>query len=194
MIKLDIVIGPMYSGKSSYLINKINISVVKRENILVINHISDTRYNDNKITNHNNIAIDAVLFTKLNEIFEYIKTNNINLDELNHIYIDEAQFFPDLEETIIELIEQYTNFENNKTFNKTLNITCVGLDGDFQQNVFNEGQLLKLISKADTITKLYSKCYKCGKQASFTKRISTNKAQFLVGSKDDYVASCYIHK
>jgi thymidine kinase len=194
MIKLDIVIGPMYSGKSSYLINKINISVVKRENILVINHISDTRYNDNKITNHNNISTDAILFTKLNEIFEYIKINNINLDELNHIYIDEAQFFPDLEETIMKLIEQYTNFENNKTFNKILNITCVGLDGDFQQNVFNEGQLLKLISKADTITKLYSKCYKCGKQASFTKRISTNKDQFLIGSTNDYVASCYIHK
>jgi thymidine kinase len=189
MSELNVVIGPMYSGKSSYLIRKINNSILNKEHIIVINHISDTRYNQNKITNHNNISTDAVLLTNLKNIYIYIKNNSINLEDIDHIYIDEAQFFTDLEEVVSELINKSTNFKNNK-----LKITCVGLDGDFQQTVFNEGQLLKLISKATTVTKLFSKCYKCGKQAPFTSRLIDKTDQILIGSKDVYVASCYIHK
>tara|TARA_B110000967_G_C18683878_1_gene459510 strand:- start:109 stop:693 length:585 start_codon:yes stop_codon:yes gene_type:complete len=189
MSELNVVIGPMYSGKSSYLIRKINNSILNKEHIIVINHISDTRYNKNKITNHNNISTDAVLLTNLKNIYIYIKNNSINLEDIDHIYIDESQFFTDLEEVVSELINKSTNFKNNK-----LKITCVGLDGDFQQNVFNEGQLLKLISKATTVTKLFSKCYKCGKQAPFTSRLIDKTDQILIGSMDVYVASCYIHK
>jgi thymidine kinase len=189
MAQLNVIFGPMYSGKSSYLLRKINISIEKCEKIIVINHKSDTRYNQNKITNHNNISTDAVLLTNLKEIYTYIKNNSINLEDVDHIYIDESQFFIDLEEVVSELINKSTKLKNNK-----LEITCVGLDGDFQQNLFNNGQLLKLISKATTVTKLFSKCYKCGTAAPFTSRLIDNKDQILIGSNNIYVASCYIHK
>ena len=50
-----------------------------------------------------------------------------------------------------------------------LNITCVGLDGDYKQEAFNDGQLLKLITKTDNLIRLYSKCYKCNKKAPIQK-------------------------
>ena len=181
---LSIVIGPMYSGKSTYLLNKINNSYKNNENILVINHIIDIRYNKDKITNHNNISTDCISFTNLNEIFDYVKNHSLLIENINHIYIDEAQFFTDLEDVVSNLLTTYSN----------LKITCVGLDGDFQQNVFNNGQLLKLIAKAENVIKLSSKCYICKNKAFFTKRISDDKNQILVGSNNMYVPSCYIHK
>jgi thymidine kinase len=181
---LSIVIGPMYSGKSTYLLDKINISNQNNENILVINHKIDTRYNKDKITNHNNISTGCISFTNLNQIYKYCDEKTINIKNIEHIYIDEAQFFPDLEEIVSNLLNAYSK----------LKITCVGLDGDYQQNVFNDGQLLKLISKAEIVTKLSSKCYMCEENAFFTKRTSNDKIQIIVGSKDIYVPSCYIHK
>lgn len=181
---LSIVIGPMYSGKSTYLLDKINISKKNNENIIVINHKIDTRYNKDKITNHNNISTDCISFTNLNEIYEYVKKKTLSIENINHIYIDEAQFFTDLEYVVSNLLKSYPK----------LKITCVGLDGDFQQEVFNDGQLLKLIAKAENVIKLSSKCYICENKAYFTKRQSNNTSQILVGSHNLYVPSCYIHK
>lgn len=181
---LSIIIGPMYSGKSTYLLDKINISNENNENILVINHKIDIRYNKDKITNHNNISTDCISFSKLNEIYDYSREHTLLMETIDHIYIDEAQFFTDLEEVVSNLLNTYPN----------LKITCVGLDGDFQQNIFNDGQLLKLIAKAENVIKLSSKCYECGEKAYFTKRTTNDKEQIVVGSNNIYVPSCYIHK
>jgi thymidine kinase len=181
---LSIIIGPMYSGKSTYLLDKINISNENSENILVINHKIDIRYNKDKITNHNNISTDCISFSKLNEIYVYCREENLPMETIDHIYIDEAQFFTDLEKIVSNLLNTYPN----------LKITCVGLDGDFQQNIFNDGQLLKLIAKAENVIKLSSKCYECGDKAYFTKRTTDDKEQIVVGSNNIYVPSCYIHK
>jgi thymidine kinase len=181
---LSIIIGPMYSGKSTYLLDKISLSIKNKERIIIINHKIDIRYNKDKITNHNNISTNCISFTKLNDIFDYCKEKSISIETLDHIYIDESQFFTDLEKVVSTLLKTYYN----------LNITCVGLDGDFQQTVFNNGQLLKLIAKAENVKKLSSKCYKCGGTAYFTKRITDNKEQIIVGSNNIYVPSCYIHK
>ena len=174
----------MYSGKSTYLLDKINISNENNENILVINHKIDVRYNKDKITNHNNISTDCISFSELNQIYDYNRTNSLCLGTLDHIYIDESQFFTDLEEVVSNLLNTYSN----------LKITCVGLDGDYQQNVFNNGQILKLIAKAENVIKLSSKCYVCKNKAYFTKRITNDKEQIVVGSNNIYVPSCYIHK
>ena len=181
---LSIIIGPMYSGKSTYLLDKINISNENSENILVINHKIDIRYNKDKITNHDNISTDCISFSKLNEIYVYCREENLPMETIDHIYIDEAQFFTDLEKIVSNLLNTYPN----------LKITCVGLDGDFQQNIFNDGQLLKLIAKAENVIKLSSKCYECGDKAYFTKRTTNDKEQIVVGSNNIYVPSCYIHK
>ena len=118
------------------------------------------------------------------KIYDYNNNNPLFFETLDHIYIDEAQFFTDLEEVVCNLLNTYSN----------LNITCVGLDGDYQQNVFNNGQLLKLIAKAEYVRKLSSICYVCKNKAYFTKRITNDKEQIVVGSNNIYVPSCYIHK
>jgi thymidine kinase len=105
------------------------------------------------------------------------------ISDYEHIFIDEAQFFTDLETSVLNIRKTHPHID----------ITCVGLDGDYQQNAFNDGQLLKLIPKSDNFIKLYSKCYKCNKRAPFTKRIINDSNQIIIGSVGVYVASCSKH-
>jgi thymidine kinase len=174
---ITIVIGCMYAGKTTYLLEKINYLKEKNSSYLVINHSSDTRYNDNCITNHNQESVNSLSLIKLCDL------NIQNLDNIENLLIDEAQFFTDLYDTVL-------TFRNYK---KTLNIILVGLDGDYKQNVFNDGQLLKLIPHCEELTKLYSKCYICGKKSSFTKRIISDNTQILVGDNNMYQPVCYKH-
>lgn len=186
MSRLTIVIGPMFSGKSSYLIKQIN-QCKDKGSLLSINHKIDNRYDNNKIINHNKLSVECLSLNKMGDIYDY----NIKLDDIQHLFIDEAQFFNDLEENVKHFLDTYPD----------ISITCVGLDRDYQQNLFNNGQLLNLIPLSDNLIKLYSKCYKCGEKAEFTKRLNTNNKvnsqennQILVGSSDIYQPVCYIHK
>ena len=175
---LEIVIGPMYSGKTTFLIDKIQTLENNRKKYLVINHFLDTRYKVNSITNHNQISVKSNPMKNLSVLFELD-----NITQYNHILIDEAQFFDDLELSVLKLFYEYPE----------INITCVGLDGDYQQKLFNDGQLLKLIPKAENVVKLYSKCYICKKKAPFTKRIIQDDTQVIIASTGVYVPSCFMH-
>ena len=183
--RLSIVIGPMFSGKSSYLIEHINKALKNDKKIIVINHTIDKRYNDvNHITNHNKVSIDCISLYSISNLFSHCINENIDLNTIDYLFIDESQFFDDLEENIKLMIHKYPK----------LKITCVGLDGDFQQNVFNDGQLLKLIPYAEKVVKLHANCNVCGKKAFFTKRITKQKNQIIVASSNMYHPVCYIHK
>ena len=183
--RLSIVIGPMFSGKSTYLINNIKTCLKNDKKFIVINHNSDKRYKEaNYITNHNKVSVECISLNTISSLFDYCKNKNIDLDEIDNLFIDESQFFSDLEENIIYLLTKFTN----------LKITCVGLDGDFQQKTFNDGQLLKLIPYAENVIKLHANCSICGKKAFFTKRITEDTNQIIVASDNIYKAVCYIHK
>ena len=178
---LNIVIGPMYSGKTEYCINTIFKNNQLNKKQLIINHKLDERYAKNSISTHDKRSYPSLSISNLSYLFE---NNQINLSEYEYILIDESQFFNDLYEIITRIMEEYP----------TVNITCAGLDGDYKQELFNQGQLLKLIPKADKVIKLYSKCYICNKDASFTKRLNQNQnQQILVGSSGLYVACCREH-
>ena len=177
-MSLSIVIGSMFSGKSTELLETINCCKQNQQSYIAINHSFDIRYGNNKIINHNQKSEESLMLNKISDL-ELKKLENID-----YLLIDEAHFFEDLYNSINKFLRNYS----------CLNIKLVGLDGDFQQQVFNNGQLLKLISKAENVIKLASKCYVCKNKAYFTKRITNDKKQIVVGSNNIYVPSCYIHK
>ena len=55
--------------------------------------------------------------------------------------------------------------------------------------------MCKLVPHAEEITKLKALCFKCGDgtEASFTKRIVTDKNVELVGSSESYIPVCRKH-
>lgn len=99
------------------------------------------------------------------------------------LYINEAQFFPDL----LEFVKQQEQSQIPKS------IYLFGLDGDFQRNPI--GQILMVIPLCDTVEKLKGKCEQCSKSSLFSKRITQEKQQYLL-DENSYIPlcrSCYLN-
>jgi thymidine kinase len=175
---LKMIIGPMFSGKTSYLLNEIS-NHHNKDRLLVIKHSFDNRYSlTNNIISHDNEKHKCFQFTKLSNIFK----SNINLDNYESIIIDEFQFFEDVYDTVTILVEEVGK-----------NVILAGLDGDYQRLPFLNGDYLKLIPFADEVIKLKGVCYVCQKPSIFTKRIIESDQQILIGSDDAYKGVCREH-
>ena len=183
MPQLRLILGPMFAGKSSSLIdiaNKLIDKGINKNQILLINHGSDKRYNSNsKICTHDGKTMESIALTNMMDIFNNEK---IDISKIKCIFIDEGQFFNDLYEVVKLLLLTHKK-----------NICICGLDGDFEQKPFNDSRLLDLIPYASDIIKLTTKCYKCNNSAPFTKRIINSNEKILVGGAEDYQPVCINH-
>ena len=178
--RIDIIIGSMFSGKSTELIRRINRYKVLGKKILVINHKLDQRYSENSISTHSNMMLECLSIHKLNDI----KNNEDHLKDYNAcevLVIEEAQFFEDLYEVVVKAADI-----DNKI------VIVAGLDGDSNREEF--GDILKLIPKCDSVKKLHALCVKCkdGTSASFTKRLVKNDSQIYIGVSE-FIAVCRHH-
>lgn len=172
---LKIIIGPMFSGKTTRLIEEYNNSVNK--NKVIINHSSDKRYSSNDcVSTHDKVQLPSVSLNDLKQL--YLDNNLLKYDEY---YIDESQFFPDLYLTVSELMKR-----------KKKIIIC-GLDGDYEAKPFFNVNIINLIPLCNSIEKLNAKCYICNKDASYTTRLTNNDNQIFVGTHVDYQPTCYLH-
>ena len=186
---LEIILGGMYAGKTSRLVEIYNQCKFCNIPVAVINHSIDNRYHEELLSTHDQVKIPCI---KTDNLFD-VWANFINLEEdislvprvkdklkvatSNVILINEGQFFPDLEEFVKSLL-----LNNKKVY------VC-GLDGDFERKKF--GQILDLIPLCDKVTKLTSLCSICknGTPGIFSKRITSEKKQTVVGS-DNYIPVC----
>jgi thymidine kinase len=180
-----IIIGPMFAGKTTYLINKVNelvVSGVSLNEMLLFNHSSDSRYDTGKICSHDGSKLECHTQQYLNSLDFNILCNN-NYSRIKYIFIDEAQFFPDLFDTIVKILKK----------TKQITIFIFGLDGDYQQQPFAQSRILELIPYCSSITKLLAKCTICKNNAPFTRRISNSTEQILVGGSNEYQPVCIDH-
>jgi len=180
---LEIVLGPMFSGKTSALIKKYNELQSQSENVVAVNYVADKRYHDTLLSSHDKAMIPCIMIEDIHD--SWYNTSNINysaLHECEYILINEAQFFNKLYEVVISMIES-----NKKVY-------LYGLDGDFNRNKF--GQMLDLIPLCDNVQKLHAKCHICSLDAIFSHRISNESSQVVIGS-DNYIPlcrNCYVNK
>ena len=174
---LEIILGPMYSGKTSRLVEIYKQCKLCNIPVAVINHSIDTRYDSGDLlSTHDKIKIPCIKTTNLFDIYE-----NEDVYFSKVILINEGQFFPDLYHFVKDMI---SNINKKKVY-------ICGLDGDFERQKF--GEILDLIPLCDKVTKLTSICSLCknGNPGIFSKRISDEKEQTLVGS-DNYIPVCRI--
>lgn len=180
MGSLEIIMGPMFSGKTELLIKKYNLASLENTNkIIAFNYFKDTRYGDNKIVSHNQKFIPCINIEKLSSLFLDVD----KLSKYKYIFINEAQFFIDLKECIIKLVEIYKK-----------NVIICGLDSDYKREKF--GEIWDLIPFADHIYKLKGQCNHCMNKSLFTYRVTNEKDQEVIGT-DNYIPlcrKCYLSK
>ena len=169
---LELIIGPMFSGKTSRIVEMYNQCKFCNIPVVAINHAIDNRYDDDLLSTHDKIKIPCIKTSQLNDVSK--EQDVLNADV---ILINEGQFFDDLYQVTVDLLK------------KGKKIYICGLDGDFERNKF--GQILDLIPLSDKVTKLTSLCSICknGTPGIFSMRLTGEKVQTLVGS-ENYIPVC----
>jgi thymidine kinase len=166
-MSLEIVVGSMFSGKTTYVYN----FVKDNPESVVVNHSFDDRYGStNDVVTHDGKKTECITTKKLRYVVDELIEHPI-------ICIDEAQFFDDLYDIVLELVD---------TYNKR--VIIVGLDGDSERKPF--GQILRCIPIADSVVKLKSVCNRCGNPGLFSFRHSNATTQVLVGGVEKYSPLC----
>ncbi|KAJ6235924.1 thymidine kinase [Anaeramoeba flamelloides] len=166
--QIQLILGPMFGGKSSELIRRARKYSIANKKSTVIKFARDTRYSVDKCSTHDKVMMDAVPCTgKLFEVEDKVKDYDV-------IGIDEGQFFED----VVEFSEHMAN--------KGKVVLIAALDGTFERKPF--GRVLELVAKAEQVIKLNAVCMLTYKDAAFSKRISQEKEVQVIGGSDKYVA------
>eukprot|EP00753_Platysulcus_tardus_P017367 PLAT6384.1.p1 GENE.PLAT6384.1~~PLAT6384.1.p1 ORF type:complete len:283 (-),score=80.97 PLAT6384.1:29-784(-) len=172
--ELQLIVGPMFSGKSTELLRRLRRYMHAEKECLVVKYLADKRYHDTDLATHDLQRMEARPCSELSELGD---------DYLHYdvIGIDEGQFFPDLGSFVDRAADQ------GKV------VIVAALDGTFQREPF--GEVCNLIPKAEAVTKLTSVCALCHADAAFTKRIGKSTEVKLIGGKETYMPvcrSCYV--
>jgi thymidine kinase len=181
-MSLDILLGPMFAGKSSRILSILSRYAALGLPVLVIKHADDARYSGTEIVTHNNQRVPCLAVRDLDDI----RVEDILRYKV--LIVDEAQFFRNL----VPFVEWVVDTHHR-------HLTLVGLDGDSNRRPF-QSDLLQCIPLADSVEKLTALCRRCadGTPGLFTHRHSgPHDQQVIVGGANLYTPlcrSCYLRQ
>ena len=168
--KIELILGPMFSGKSTRLIELMRKYVYKAKKTIMVKYYADQRYSEkSEVVTHDLIKYDSINCKLLRNSFDTLKQYDV-------IGIDEGQFFADLVEVCEELA----------LMGKIVLIAA--LNGDFRMEPFPVIQ--RIISKSDKIKLLKAYCFNCHKDAKFSLRIVQSNETVLIGAGEAYKPAC----
>jgi len=173
---LEVICGPMFSGKSEELIRRLRRAEIAGQRALIVKPQIDDRYDIGHVVSHAGAKMRAVAVSRPGDVPGLA-------DDYDVVGIDEVQFFqPEIVFAIEALVER------NKR------VVASGLDQDFRGLPF--GPMPELLCRAELVDKLQAVCHRCGGPATMTQRLvdgfpaSADGATIVVGALDSYEARC----
>jgi len=168
--QIQLIFGCMFSGKSTELMRRLKRYQVAQYEVLIVKYAKDVRYDEVGIATHCGQTLPAVSATLLGELKE-------KAEDYDVIGIDEGQFFADT----VEFCESMAN--------KGKVVLVAALDGTFKRQPFCNN-ILSLVPLAEKVTKLNAVCMNCFQDAAFSKRITLDDGEEVIGGADKYMAVC----
>jgi len=168
---IEVVCGPMFSGKSEELMRRIRRAEIAQQRIQLFKPRIDDRYSHDDIVTHNQQRMPSTPVASSKDILKYVS------DKTEVIGIDEVQFFDD---GITDVCTKLANLGKR--------VIVAGLDQDFRGLPFPP--MPELMALAEYVTKQLAICVRCGNPASHTQRLSESTDTIVVGSLETYEARC----
>jgi len=175
---LEVICGPMFSGKSEELIRRLRRAQIARLEVISFKHTLDDRHSLSYVVSHNGSKFETQSLQDINQIATVVNTTNASV-----IGIDETQFFStEIITVIVNLV-----YAGKR-------VIVAGLDLDFRCVPF--GPMPTLMAIADEVTKLQAICTICGDNASLSQRLVNGKPAasddptILIGAQESYQARC----
>ena len=113
---LEIIIGPMFSSKTTTILEIYKQCKFCDISVFIINHSMDKRYHETMVSSHDKIMAPCLQANKLNDVWLNNNNNNVDcnskyyteqvrLKNSDVILINEGQFFEDLYEVVNQMID-----------------------------------------------------------------------------------------
>jgi thymidine kinase len=168
---IEVIVGPMFSGKSEELIRRLRRAEIARQRVQIFKPVIDERYAANEIVSHSGLGISSENVAKGEEILAKL------LSRTEVVGIDEAQF---LGEEVVNVCTKMADMGKR--------VIVAGLDTDYRGRPFEP--MPRLLSVAEEITKLLAICVRCGNPAVHTQRLVESEELIVVGAGGMYEARC----
>jgi thymidine kinase len=174
---LEVITGPMFSGKSEELIRRLKRARIARQRVACFKPDIDLRYHRTSIASHSSQTHEATTVATVERLREALYPQ---LADVEVVGIDEVQFFdPAILPLAMELIAMGKR------------VLMAGLDTTFANEPF--GPVPNLMALADKVTKLSAVCMVCGQAAIHTQRLGQSQELVVVGAAGMYEARCRAH-
>lgn len=168
---IEVITGPMFSGKSEELIRRLRRAAIARLRLQVFKPALDDRYARKEIVSHSRWRIPSVAIEGSEDVLE-------KLDPRTEVVgIDEAQF---LDEKLPGVCSHLADLGKR--------VIVAGLDMDYRGVPF--GPMPELLAIAEQVQKITAICARCGAPASYTQRLVPSRERVVVGAQDVYEARC----
>jgi thymidine kinase len=168
---IEVICGPMFSGKSEELIRRLRRAMIARKRVQVFKPSLDSRYSQDEIVSHGDMRMKSEVIGHAEEILTRLdwRTEVIGVDEANFLgpgLIPVAGRLADSGKQVI----------------------VAGLDTDYLGRPFPP--IPELLALAESITKTLAICMRCGNPAKHTQRLVASDELIVVGAAGTYEARC----
>ena len=178
--KIELIMGPMFSGKTSALMSKIKREKYSKKKCFLVKYSADLRYSTDSVCSHNMTTMEAKSVTLLGDL------DKADLESHDVIGIDEGQFFQDL----VQFCEHYVRLGKH--------IIISALDTDSERNPWTV--IKNLFPICLKIKKLNARCKICGLKAGWTYKynhtetvVDSSVNRIEIGGEELYIAVCLFH-
>jgi thymidine kinase len=168
---IEVIVGPMFSGKSEELIRRLRRAEIARQRVQIFKPAIDNRYTKNGIVSHSGLEIRSDLVKVGSEILDKVEPRT------EVVGVDEAQFLGD---SVVDACVKLADMGKR--------VIVAGLDTDFLGRPFEP--MPRLLAVAEEITKLLAICVRCGNPAVHTQRLVASEELIVVGAGGMYEARC----
>lgn len=168
---IEVVCGPMFSGKSEELIRRLRRALIARKRVQVFKPVIDVRYSASEIVSHADSRMKSEVVGNAAEILQKLdwRTQVVGVDEANFMGQD-----------LVEVAQQLADSGKQ--------VIIAGLDTDYMGRPFPP--MPELLCIAESITKTLAICLRCGNPAKHTQRLVDSDDLIVVGATGMYEARC----
>lgn len=168
---IEVICGPMFSGKSEELIRRLRRAEIARQRVQIFKPVIDNRYSEDEIVSHSDLRIKSEVVRSAADVFDRVspRTEVIGMDEANFMG-------PELVQVSTRLADLGKR------------VIVAGLDTDYLGRPFEP--IPAMLALAEQITKTLAICVRCGNPAKFTQRLIDSDALIVVGAGGMYESRC----
>jgi thymidine kinase len=171
---IEVICGPMFSGKTEELIRRLRRAAIAKRKVQVFKPRIDNRYDEDAIVSHSQQKIVSTVIDKPRDILEKLEP------DVEVIGVDEVHF---LTPEIVPIAKDLAG--------RGLRVIIAGLDQDYRGVPFEH--VTQLLAEAEYVTKELAICVVCGQPAGRSQRIVASEDRIHVGAQGAYEPRCRDH-